>query len=177
MLLEHVQLYRRTQANWQSYDAYARVCMAMGTNQYLDTLAMGLANSGRDCGLGQSSESSLHADFAPRDFDTGNLPRLPHKYQSGPQLPHCKGDFSQWGEVGAAAPILSMSQPLAPRTCFDSASFRDGPQFKNPSFQLQITSFMAIPSSSVILGRDARAEIALASAAGTKKFPTSARRV
>ena len=35
MLLEHVQLYRRTQANWQSFDAYARVCMSMGTNQPL----------------------------------------------------------------------------------------------------------------------------------------------
>ncbi|CAE7740342.1 unnamed protein product [Symbiodinium sp. CCMP2592] len=39
MLLEHVQLYRRTQANWQSFDAYARVCMSMGTNQLLYTLS------------------------------------------------------------------------------------------------------------------------------------------
>ncbi|CAJ1389650.1 unnamed protein product [Effrenium voratum] len=37
--LEHVQLFRQTQANWQSYDAYARVCMAMGTNQLLHTLS------------------------------------------------------------------------------------------------------------------------------------------
>jgi hypothetical protein len=31
--LEHVQQFRTLQANWQAYDAYARVCMAMGTNQ------------------------------------------------------------------------------------------------------------------------------------------------
>jgi len=32
-LLKHVQLYRQLQANWQAYDAYARVCMSLGTNQ------------------------------------------------------------------------------------------------------------------------------------------------
>jgi len=36
--LRHVQLYRELQANWQSYDAYARVCMSMGTNQLLHAL-------------------------------------------------------------------------------------------------------------------------------------------
>lgn len=36
-MLQHVRLFRRLQANWQSYDAYARVCMAMGTNQLLHT--------------------------------------------------------------------------------------------------------------------------------------------
>ncbi|CAD7961720.1 unnamed protein product, partial [Amoebophrya sp. A25] len=34
-MLEHVRLYRQLQANWQSYDAYARVAMSMGTNQLL----------------------------------------------------------------------------------------------------------------------------------------------
>mmetsp|Transcript_34076 Transcript_34076/g.105983 ORF Transcript_34076/g.105983 Transcript_34076/m.105983 type:complete len:958 (-) Transcript_34076:37-2910(-) len=37
--LQHVRLYRQLQANWQSYDAYARVCMAMGTNQLLHALS------------------------------------------------------------------------------------------------------------------------------------------
>ncbi|CAE8621886.1 unnamed protein product [Polarella glacialis] len=38
-MLQHVRLYRQLQANWQSYDAYARVCMAMGTNALLHTLS------------------------------------------------------------------------------------------------------------------------------------------
>eukprot|EP00928_Gymnodinium_smaydae_P051027 TRINITY_DN3456_c0_g1_i1.p1 TRINITY_DN3456_c0_g1~~TRINITY_DN3456_c0_g1_i1.p1 ORF type:complete len:1078 (-),score=190.94 TRINITY_DN3456_c0_g1_i1:67-2844(-) len=38
-LLEHVQVFRRLQGNWQSYDAYARVCMQLGTNQFLHTLS------------------------------------------------------------------------------------------------------------------------------------------
>jgi len=37
-MLEHVKLYRSLQANWQSYDAYSRVCMSMGTNQMLHAL-------------------------------------------------------------------------------------------------------------------------------------------
>lgn len=37
--LHHIQLIRKLQANWQSFDAYARVCMAMGTNQLLQTLS------------------------------------------------------------------------------------------------------------------------------------------
>eukprot|EP00397_Hematodinium_sp_SG-2012_P005569 GEMP01005589.1.p1 GENE.GEMP01005589.1~~GEMP01005589.1.p1 ORF type:complete len:1000 (+),score=209.10 GEMP01005589.1:68-3001(+) len=37
-VLEHIRLYRQLQANWQSYDAYARVCMSMGTNQLLHAL-------------------------------------------------------------------------------------------------------------------------------------------
>lgn len=36
--LRHTQLYRQVQANWQAYDAYARVCMAMGTNQLLHAM-------------------------------------------------------------------------------------------------------------------------------------------
>lgn len=36
--LAHVRLYRKMQANWQAYDAYARVSMAMGTNQFLQQL-------------------------------------------------------------------------------------------------------------------------------------------
>uniref|UniRef100_A0A7S4VAC7 Uncharacterized protein n=1 Tax=Alexandrium monilatum TaxID=311494 RepID=A0A7S4VAC7_9DINO len=36
--LEHIVLYRHAQENWQAYDAYARVCMAMGTNQLLYAL-------------------------------------------------------------------------------------------------------------------------------------------
>lgn len=36
--LKHTQLYRQLQANWQAYDAYARVCMAMGTNQLLHAM-------------------------------------------------------------------------------------------------------------------------------------------
>eukprot|EP00929_Paragymnodinium_shiwhaense_P064912 TRINITY_DN32596_c0_g1_i1.p1 TRINITY_DN32596_c0_g1~~TRINITY_DN32596_c0_g1_i1.p1 ORF type:complete len:1049 (+),score=243.33 TRINITY_DN32596_c0_g1_i1:114-3260(+) len=35
--LQHVRLFRRLQGMWQSYDAYSRVCMAMGTNQLLHT--------------------------------------------------------------------------------------------------------------------------------------------
>eukprot|EP00445_Apocalathium_hangoei_P023336 CAMPEP_0203914516 /NCGR_PEP_ID=MMETSP0359-20131031/55395_1 /ASSEMBLY_ACC=CAM_ASM_000338 /TAXON_ID=268821 /ORGANISM="Scrippsiella Hangoei, Strain SHTV-5" /LENGTH=560 /DNA_ID=CAMNT_0050840845 /DNA_START=121 /DNA_END=1800 /DNA_ORIENTATION=+ len=37
--LAHVQLFRQLQSNWQAYDAYARVCMAMGTNQVLQALS------------------------------------------------------------------------------------------------------------------------------------------
>lgn len=32
---KHIQLYRQLQLQWQSYDAYARVCMSLGTNQTL----------------------------------------------------------------------------------------------------------------------------------------------
>lgn len=38
-MMKHVQMFRKLQANWQSYDAYARVCMAMGTHQLLHTLS------------------------------------------------------------------------------------------------------------------------------------------
>lgn len=36
--LKHIQLYRELQANWQAYDAYSRVSMAMGTNQLLQSI-------------------------------------------------------------------------------------------------------------------------------------------
>lgn len=36
--LRHIQLYRELQANWQAYDAYCRVCMALGTNQLLQSI-------------------------------------------------------------------------------------------------------------------------------------------
>eukprot|EP00929_Paragymnodinium_shiwhaense_P035274 TRINITY_DN19063_c0_g1_i1.p1 TRINITY_DN19063_c0_g1~~TRINITY_DN19063_c0_g1_i1.p1 ORF type:complete len:1102 (-),score=267.17 TRINITY_DN19063_c0_g1_i1:100-3405(-) len=36
--LPHIQLVKKLQANWQAYDAYARVCMAMGCNQLLQAL-------------------------------------------------------------------------------------------------------------------------------------------
>lgn len=32
---KHVDLYRRLQSKWQCFDAYARVCMALGANQLL----------------------------------------------------------------------------------------------------------------------------------------------
>ncbi|CAE7441653.1 unnamed protein product [Symbiodinium natans] len=48
--LSHVKLYRRMQANWQAYDAYARVSMAMGTNQFLQQL-------GYTCLIGFVSEN------------------------------------------------------------------------------------------------------------------------
>lgn len=53
-LLRHVQLFRKLQANWQSYDAYARVCMAMGTNQLLhavsyEILMLLMAESRKKC--------------------------------------------------------------------------------------------------------------------------------
>ncbi|CAE8589997.1 unnamed protein product, partial [Polarella glacialis] len=35
----HVQLFRRLQAKWQCYDAYCRVCMALGVNQILQALS------------------------------------------------------------------------------------------------------------------------------------------
>mmetsp|Transcript_52409 Transcript_52409/g.170102 ORF Transcript_52409/g.170102 Transcript_52409/m.170102 type:complete len:1039 (-) Transcript_52409:132-3248(-) len=35
---QHVQLFRRLQARWQCYDAYARVSMSIGINQLLQTL-------------------------------------------------------------------------------------------------------------------------------------------
>jgi len=38
-VLQHIRLYRQLQANWQSYDAYARVCMSVGTNQLLHALS------------------------------------------------------------------------------------------------------------------------------------------
>ena len=34
-LSKHVDLYRRLQCKWQCFDAYARVCMALGANQPL----------------------------------------------------------------------------------------------------------------------------------------------
>lgn len=37
-MLKHVTLFRELQANWQAYDAYARVCMTMGTSQFLQSL-------------------------------------------------------------------------------------------------------------------------------------------
>eukprot|EP00927_Polykrikos_kofoidii_P078097 TRINITY_DN7496_c0_g3_i1.p1 TRINITY_DN7496_c0_g3~~TRINITY_DN7496_c0_g3_i1.p1 ORF type:complete len:1037 (-),score=176.94 TRINITY_DN7496_c0_g3_i1:40-3150(-) len=37
--LKHVKLYRQLQSNWQAYDAYARVSLAMGMNQFC--LALG----------------------------------------------------------------------------------------------------------------------------------------
>jgi len=36
--LQHIKLFRQLQANWQSYDAYARVSMAMGANLTMQTL-------------------------------------------------------------------------------------------------------------------------------------------
>ena len=48
--LAHVRLYRKMQANWQAYDAYARVSMAMGTNQFLQQL-------GYTCLIGFISEN------------------------------------------------------------------------------------------------------------------------
>eukprot|EP00929_Paragymnodinium_shiwhaense_P089927 TRINITY_DN50132_c0_g1_i1.p1 TRINITY_DN50132_c0_g1~~TRINITY_DN50132_c0_g1_i1.p1 ORF type:complete len:1060 (-),score=182.38 TRINITY_DN50132_c0_g1_i1:597-3776(-) len=41
---EHVQLFRRLQAKWQCYDAYARVCMSLGTNQILQSVSFYLIN-------------------------------------------------------------------------------------------------------------------------------------
>eukprot|EP00930_Biecheleria_cincta_P038364 TRINITY_DN26368_c0_g2_i1.p1 TRINITY_DN26368_c0_g2~~TRINITY_DN26368_c0_g2_i1.p1 ORF type:complete len:1032 (-),score=187.55 TRINITY_DN26368_c0_g2_i1:50-3145(-) len=38
-MLKHVKLFRQLQENWQAYDAYARVSMAMGNNQLLQMLA------------------------------------------------------------------------------------------------------------------------------------------
>lgn len=37
-LAAHIQEFRDKQANWQAYDAYCRVCMAMGTNQILHSM-------------------------------------------------------------------------------------------------------------------------------------------
>merc|ERR1719221_1577583 len=37
--LKHVRMYRKLQANWQAYDAYARVCMALGANQLLHAVS------------------------------------------------------------------------------------------------------------------------------------------
>ena len=37
-LLRHTRLFRELQGNWQAYDAYARVSMAMATNQFLHAL-------------------------------------------------------------------------------------------------------------------------------------------
>mmetsp|Transcript_4681 Transcript_4681/g.17644 ORF Transcript_4681/g.17644 Transcript_4681/m.17644 type:complete len:1088 (-) Transcript_4681:49-3312(-) len=34
-MLEHIQLYRRVQLNWQAYDAYARVCLFIGASSLL----------------------------------------------------------------------------------------------------------------------------------------------
>lgn len=36
---KHIQLFRRLQAKWQCYDAYARVCMSLGATQILLTLS------------------------------------------------------------------------------------------------------------------------------------------
>mmetsp|Transcript_55514 Transcript_55514/g.180056 ORF Transcript_55514/g.180056 Transcript_55514/m.180056 type:complete len:1021 (+) Transcript_55514:125-3187(+) len=37
--LKHLKLYRQLQGNWQAYDAYARVSMAMGANQLLHAVS------------------------------------------------------------------------------------------------------------------------------------------
>lgn len=37
-MLPHIQKWRELQAHWQAYDAYCRVCMAMGTNQILHSM-------------------------------------------------------------------------------------------------------------------------------------------
>lgn len=37
--LKHVRVYRELQANWQAYDAYSRVCMAMAANQLLHAIS------------------------------------------------------------------------------------------------------------------------------------------
>lgn len=34
-MLQHIQLYRRVQLNWQAYDAYARVCLFLGASSLL----------------------------------------------------------------------------------------------------------------------------------------------
>lgn len=36
---KHIELFRKLQAKWQCYDAYARVCMALGANQMLLSLS------------------------------------------------------------------------------------------------------------------------------------------
>lgn len=36
---KHIELFRKLQAKWQCYDAYSRVCMALGANQMLLSLA------------------------------------------------------------------------------------------------------------------------------------------
>mmetsp|Transcript_31670 Transcript_31670/g.104967 ORF Transcript_31670/g.104967 Transcript_31670/m.104967 type:complete len:995 (-) Transcript_31670:42-3026(-) len=36
---QHVKLYRQVQSNWQAYDAYSRVSMAMGCNQFLSAMS------------------------------------------------------------------------------------------------------------------------------------------
>lgn len=38
VLPSHLKLFRKLQTNWQAYDAYARVCMTMGTNQLLQAV-------------------------------------------------------------------------------------------------------------------------------------------
>lgn len=37
--LRHIRLFRQLQTNWQAYDAYARVCMALGANQLLHAVS------------------------------------------------------------------------------------------------------------------------------------------
>lgn len=39
LALEHVQVYRQLQANWQAHDAYARACLCIGTYTLLHALA------------------------------------------------------------------------------------------------------------------------------------------
>eukprot|EP00435_Cladocopium_sp_Y103_P068032 s579_g30.t3 len=59
----HVQLFRRLQAKWQCYDAYCRVCMALGVNQILQGLTYYAIGIGRCPGLPQLC--SFHP-MAPR---------------------------------------------------------------------------------------------------------------
>jgi len=40
MPLGHIELYRRLQARWQVYDAYARVCMSLGVNQIMHSVCI-----------------------------------------------------------------------------------------------------------------------------------------
>ena len=72
-LNKHVDLFRRLQCKWQCFDAYARVCMALGANQLLDSIFAEAGQgpgSSRKLGTGKPSYfskctcSGLSLDFS-----------------------------------------------------------------------------------------------------------------
>ena len=59
-LNKHVDLFRRLQCKWQCFDAYARVCMALGANQHLGLhFFLGLSGGGVTVQRALSLGSSL----------------------------------------------------------------------------------------------------------------------
>lgn len=95
---EHVRLYRRLQSKWQCYDAYARVCMALGANQILNALSFYIINVTI---IEYRSPSACFAIVAVFQFAALGL-----SFLDIAKLGHGKIILIQL--VGTTAPVLSM---------------------------------------------------------------------